>query len=101
MEIITVWGVLLIIPLHMATRFENVIDPFEKDVETDVDAIKVYKPMMGFRFGRHYDVEHLKKRLLNNIPSFYTEIYYFKDGFKNFHPSCHLRFALKLIKDRR
>lgn len=88
---------MLIIPLHMATRFENVVDPFEKDVETDPDAIKIYKPLCGFRFGRHYDVKHLQMRLLSIMP-FRPQIFYFKDGFQSFHPSCHLRFALKLIK---
>ncbi|MBA7510288.1 hypothetical protein ES705_02264 [subsurface metagenome] len=92
-------GMLLIIPLHMATRFENIIDPFEKDVETDTEAIKVYKPMCGFRFGRHYDVNHLQMRLLDIAP-FRFQIVYFKNGFQTFHSSCHLKFALKLIKDR-
>lgn len=90
-------GVLLIVPLHMATRFENVIDPYEKNVETDPEAIKVYKPLCGFRFGRHYDVKNLQIRLLKLRP-FRAQILYFKDGFNNFHPVCHLRFVLSLVK---
>ncbi len=90
-------GILMIVPLHMATRFENIIDPFEENVTTDPNAIKVYKPLCGFRFGRHYDVNHLQTRLLNVVP-FHPQIYYFKDGFNSFHPACHLRFVLKLVK---
>lgn len=86
----------MIIPLHMSTRFENVVDPIEEDIETDPDAVKVYKPLCGVRFQRHYDLPCLQMRAPE--APFCPQIYYFKDNFESFHTSCHLRFALKLTK---
>lgn len=62
-------GRILITPLHMATAFENVVSLGSPGVQVDDDAGICLGPPGGLRFGRHYSVAALKRRIVDAVPS--------------------------------
>jgi SAM-dependent methyltransferase len=62
-------GRILITPLHLAARFENVVALGSPGIQIDPGAHIVMREPGTLRFGRHYSVAALRARIIAQVPA--------------------------------
>jgi SAM-dependent methyltransferase len=88
-------GRILIAPLHVAVRAENVIAPGYPGVELDEGAHLVLGNPGTMRFGRHYSADSLRKRLVQNVPELSFRVVHVRNLPTQAHPpTATCRFLL-------
>jgi SAM-dependent methyltransferase len=88
-------GRILIVPLHMAARFENLVALGSPGIEIDEGAHIVLGPPGSLRFGRHYSVEVLKSRIVDQVPELEFHVVHVANPPVDRYPStCAARFML-------
>jgi SAM-dependent methyltransferase len=88
-------GRLCILPFYLAHEYTIHTDPihtlfFARDVAFDPEAHVRYCSWTN-RHSRHYDVAHVKRRILPNLNGLKPKVYRVTN-FKEADPSCYLRF---------
>jgi SAM-dependent methyltransferase len=93
-------GVLCILPLFMSERFSAISDPLvdRRGVTWDQGAEVLEIPWWHNRFGRLYDAEHLRQRVLDPGRQFRQVIYHVTNA-REVHPAICLHFALVMCKE--
>lgn len=94
-------GRMCIAPLYLAETYHiltdlNVLDSV-KDFPRE-DALVFYREKWGNRFGRHYDVAHLARRVLAHTKGLKVTVFHITNA-KEINPSCYLTFALIFEKE--
>jgi hypothetical protein len=92
-------GRLCILPLFMSDHFVILSDPLvnRRGVVWDSGATVVELPWWHNRFGRMYDAQALRRRVLEPAQAFKQTIYHVTNPFA-VHPDASLHFALVLEK---
>ena len=62
-------GRILIAPLHMASVFENRVALGSPGVQVDPEAAIAFGAPNTLRFGRHYSVDALRRRVIDAVPA--------------------------------
>jgi Methyltransferase domain len=88
-------GRILVVPLHMAARFENLVALGSPGIEIDEGAHIVLGPPGSLRFGRHYSVEVLMSRIVHQVPELEFRVVHVANPPVDRYPStCAARFML-------
>jgi hypothetical protein len=92
-------GMLCILPLFMSEHFSVISDPLvnRRGVAWDEGAEVLEIPWWHNRFGRLYDAEHLRQRVLEPGSRFQQVIYHVTNA-TEVHPAISLHFALVMRK---
>jgi SAM-dependent methyltransferase len=88
-------GTLCVLPFYIAREYTIHTDPvanlfFARNVKFDPEAQIRYCNWTN-RHSRHYDLEHLKKRIFPNLGKLRLKVLRV-ENFREVHPDCYLRF---------
>jgi len=96
-------GKLCIVPFYLRNRYVIQTDPgayAQGSVRFEDDALLCCTKGWGHRHGRHYDVAHLKTRILPNLAGLCLTIFVVGNE-KQVHPNCYVKFIALFEKQKR